>query len=94
MGSLALFVMGSAFIGVFYGMLYIYAPIPVEGIVLICFFLILMLLAGVYWLFSRTACAKGKNDAKEMAIKYEEIKTKRRHLRNLNKTNQTIVSFK
>jgi ABC-type transport system involved in cytochrome bd biosynthesis fused ATPase/permease subunit len=85
-GSFALAFMGSAFIAVFYGILYIYSPLDIGIIALISFCLLLIMLACVYLNFRKTACAKGKSDAQQMATAYEEIKFKRRHLRNLNKT--------
>ena len=93
-GSVAIAFMGSVFIIVFYGILYIYSPMAIGLIAGICFCLLLLMLACVYLNFRKTACAKGKLLAQQMALKYEEIKQKRRHMRNLNKTYQTIVSFK
>ena len=82
------------FLGLVFGMLYTSSDLAMPFLFIIVIVGLLWIVALTYCLFARQAMAKGKQDALDMAAKYESIKAKRKHLRNLKRTHDRIKSLK
>ena len=91
--SVMIGLIGAVFVGVLYAIMF-NNGLDVIATMIISFVVLIVVLLGVYLWFSHVAKGKGKIDAKEMAGKYEEIKNRRNHLRNLTITFQKITLLK
>ena len=93
-GTLILGIIGIIFAGITFGLLFVYTDLHLGWICFIAIAMMAVTAVVLYFQFAHLALKRGKLDGLEMAKLYTDIKEKRSHLSNLQKTYNRLIQLK